>query len=203
MNKTLYTLTTIGICALMLGSAFIFLPADLGGAKRIGPAYLYPDPQKTPCTVATSDFKELTARYDGKTYSQANRKTTESMKRRVCELYPENCSAVFNVSNEKDHCVPIALGGEDSMDNLWAQPEVNKWNGKNYGFRQKDALEGLLWREMKAGKITPNVAQECLYADWVKCYNLWIGDNLGGENMIDPDDEEVNGVQIQTKVIVE
>lgn len=142
---------------------------------RVGPAFLYPDPKETPCLIATSDFAELTANYNGKTYSQAHRKTSAKTKQRVCDAYPENCKA----SREIDHCIPIALGGADDLRNLWAEPEIQNWNGENWGFRRKDALESYMVAQMKAGKITPNEAQECFSDDWVKCYTEYMSDRLG------------------------
>lgn len=133
---------------------------------HVGPAYLYPDAKLTPGIVATQDIQKLTA--TNPTYSQAHRKTTEAMKKEVCKEY--SC----DVSIEIDHFCPLALGCADDVKNLWAQPEVNMWNGVDYGFHTKDKLEAYLVLRMKAGVITPKAAQDCILQDWVRCYQHYI-----------------------------
>ncbi len=144
---------------------------------------LYPNRALTPGLVATTDFKELTAVSTCGTYSQCHRLTTSSMKSQVCKEYPQNCDG----HQEIDHFCPLALGCADDIKNLWAQPEhvgtttvqVSKnasydiGNGEDLGFHTKDKLETYLVSQMKAGKITPSDAQQCILKDWVTCFHKY------------------------------
>lgn len=151
-------------------------------SHHVGPDFLYPDPKLTPGVMATQDINELTA--TNPTYSQAHRKTTEAMKRAVCKEYPSGCT----VKAEVDHFCPLALGCADDVKNLWEQPETNLWNGINYGFHQKDALEAYLARAVKIRTITPKDAQDCIIQDWVRCYQQYIKPIAGAVSTTDPDD---------------
>ncbi|HEY7390291.1 MAG TPA: hypothetical protein VH640_17370 [Bryobacteraceae bacterium] len=48
---------------------------------------------------------------------------------------------------EIDHFFPLCAGGSNDITNLWFQPENNVWNGKNYGFREKDDLEAWICQQ--------------------------------------------------------
>lgn len=165
--------------------------------SRVGPDYLYPDPTLTPGLVATTDFNELTSTYTTGcngiqtpcTYSQSHRHTTSKMKTDICNEYPVNCKS--EPTPEADHACPLALGCADDERNLWYQPAVNMWNGVDYGFHTKDKLESYLVIQMKAGKISPSDAQQCILKDWVACYQKYFNRKLGSvDNSVvsDPDD---------------
>jgi hypothetical protein len=59
---------------------------------------------------------------------------------------------------EFDHLIPLACGGDSSIDNLWPQP-----HGDPDGSNGKDKLEDLLYREMLAGSITQAQAVQQIY----------------------------------------
>ena len=139
---------------------------NTGVVAHIGPAYLYPNPQLTPGKADTLSFQDLTARYNGQTYSQAHRNVSNTEKNQVCNEYPDNCK----VSNEKDHFYPLCAGGSNDITNLWAQPEVNQWKGEDWGFHRKDKLESWICVQIKAGKLDPKDAFQRLTSDWVKFY---------------------------------
>ncbi|HEX4277367.1 MAG TPA: hypothetical protein VHZ74_18550 [Bryobacteraceae bacterium] len=40
-----------------------------------------------------------------------------------------------------DHFIPLWAGGSSDLTNLRFQPETNLWNGRNYGYHEKDDLE--------------------------------------------------------------
>lgn len=137
-------------------------------AHRTAPANLYPDSRLTPGKIATSDFNELTSLYGSQTYSKAHRNTSSALKQTVHDEYPTCASP-----NEIDHLVPLALGGDDSQDNLWCEAANLTWNGENYGFHTKDALENYLVIQMKSGMISVQDAQQCILQDWVACYQKY------------------------------
>jgi hypothetical protein len=155
--------------------------------KHIGPPEAYPNPQYTPGLIATTDFNELTQTSSCGTYSKCHRLTTSNMKSQVCSEYPANCTG----TQEIDHFCPLALGCADDVKNLWAEPEHIMVNGFDYGFHTKDALEDKMVLLIKAGKITPADAQQCILTDWVKCYQIYVAtQSFGGftpMEAIDPD----------------
>lgn len=159
----------------VLGAAGVGVAALLGAValhapNHIGPAYLYPTSHLTPGVVATDSFADLTAVIGGQTYSMAHRNTSDALKKEVRAEYPQ-CPA----QQEIDHFVPLALGGADVLGNLWCQPAINQWNGKDYGYHTKDKLESYLIIMVKAGTLAPNVAQTCILSDWVACYQKYLG----------------------------
>lgn len=163
----------------------------LNTPHHVGPAYLYPNPSLTPGLVATQDFGALTA--SNPTYSQAHRNTTEGQKKQVRANYPKAVCATPS-DCEIDHFCPLALGCADDVQNLWVQPAANDWQGQDYGYHAKDKLESRLVLEMKAGKVSPKDAQQCILRDWVACYQKYFGTqpSFGGVgNAVDPDLEGV------------
>lgn len=172
----------LAFLAVLVILGFIVLKSDqkqveIGATSN---SSLYPDKVLTPGLVATTDFTELTAVSSCGTYSQCHRKTTSNMKAIVCKEYPTNCTG----TQEIDHFCPLALGCADDVKNLWAEPEHVMINGQDFGFHTKDKLETYLVSQMKAGKITPSDAQQCILADWVGCYKKYFNSqSFGAINM--------------------
>lgn len=154
--------------------------------SHVGPDRLYPDPKFTKGKVETSSFVDLIKSYNGQTYSQAHRAVSSSEKKTICAEYVHNCGEKVEI----DHFIPLAIGGSNDTTNLWAQPEVNDWNGQDFGFHTKDKLETFLVAKVKKGEVAPKVAQDCIASDWVYCYQKYIGNNLGGTEGIWYDGED-------------
>lgn len=170
--------------ALSLGAAAIVTAAVAVSPQHIGPAALYPNAVLTPGLIATQSFAELTANSACGTYSQCHRNTSSAQKTQVEKEYPA-CPA----QHEIDHLVPLALGGADDVRNLWCQPEVNEWNGQDFGYHAKDKLETYLVIQMKAGTITPKDAQNCILQDWPACFQKFFSGQKFGSLYV-PDDED-------------
>ena len=119
--------------------------------------FLLPDPHRTPGAVRTTDTASLcVATFRTGPY----RKTTASMKRKVCQEY--GASDCPNPENgEIDHLAPLEIGGLDSIENLWWQPSPQ--------YHLKDKVENAMHKLMCEGKLTAAQAQSCLIADWVAC----------------------------------
>lgn len=166
--KKLYLsiITLLGIGALAVGTI---------SPQHVAPAYLYPNVQYTWGIIETSSLIELTKFYGDQTYSQSHRNVPDSEKKAVCNNYAKNCTTKVEI----DHFIPVALGGSNSVGNLWAQPEVNLWNNEDWGFHKKDRLETYLVAQMKHQAITPAEAQKCIKDDWVACYKKEIGTKVG------------------------
>jgi hypothetical protein len=120
-------------------------------AKRVEP-----DSSYTPghlCSPSDPNFKEY--RY-AEHIPYCNRNVTQQMKLTIAQHYgvPQ---ADWN-GYEFDHLIPLAIGGDSSIDNLWPQP-----HGDPDGSNGKDKLEDLLYREMAAGTVTQAQAVQQIY----------------------------------------
>lgn len=162
-------------------------PTKPTSAEHIGPANLYPDPTMTPGLADTLDVSDLTRRYTegcprGKkscTYSQAHRKVPARVHKSVYDEYNIPADARNIQHGEVDHFYPLCAGGSNDIKNLWYQPAENEWNGKNFGFHEKDKLEAYICVQIKAGKMEPKNAFDRIQKDWVKFY---LDEGLNNQN---------------------
>jgi hypothetical protein len=69
---------------------------------------------------------------------------------------------------ELDHIISLELGGADTLDNLWPQCGPNRAVLNKRFFKQKDAVENFLAREVKAGRMKLDVAQQGIAEDWTQ-----------------------------------
>ena len=69
---------------------------------------------------------------------------------------------------ELDHIISLELGGADTLDNLWPQCGPNKAVLNKRFFKQKDAVENFLAREVRAGRIDLARAQQGIAEDWTQ-----------------------------------
>jgi hypothetical protein len=69
---------------------------------------------------------------------------------------------------ELDHLVPLELGGADGLGNIWPQcgPDSTILNDRY--FKVKDRVENYLADEVKAGRISLDVAQRGVASDWTQ-----------------------------------
>lgn len=152
--------------------------STFAAAERVGPAKLYPDPTMTPGLADTLRAADLTKRYtegcpSGKTsctYSQAHRNVPAGEHKQVYDEYnvPEDARNIQH--GEVDHFYPLCAGGSNEIKNLWYQPAENEWNGKNFGFHEKDKLETYVCAQIKAHQMDPKDAFNRIQKDWVKFY---------------------------------
>ena len=115
-----------------------------------------PDSSYTPghlCNPSDPNFKEY--RY-AEHIPYCNRNVTQQMKTTIAAHYgvPQADWSGY----EFDHLIPLAIGGDSSIDNLWPQP-----HGDPDGSNGKDKLEDVLYREMAAGTITQAAAVQQIY----------------------------------------
>lgn len=69
-------------------------------------------------------------------------------------------------SYEVDHLIPLALGGNNDIANLFPQPAE-----PSPGFREKDVVEVYLQQQACAGAVDLSVAQEQIANNWLDVYN--------------------------------
>ena len=69
---------------------------------------------------------------------------------------------------ELDHIISLELGGADTVDNLWPQCGPTRAALNKRFFKQKDAVENFLNREVKAGRMDLSAAQRGIAEDWTQ-----------------------------------
>jgi hypothetical protein len=81
---------------------------------------------------------------------------------------------------EVDHLIPLELGGDNTIENLWAQPASPR-----PGFHEKDHVEDYLHRRVCSGVMTLEEAQRVIAADWLSVWRrmggIGTGDNVEEE----------------------
>jgi uncharacterized protein YgiM (DUF1202 family) len=153
-------------------------PANQPTGQRVGPASLYPNPSLTSGKADTLVVADLTKRYtqncpSGKascTYSESHRNVPSSVHTHVYDEYNVPQSKRNKIDGEVDHLYPLCAGGSNDISNLWYQPAVNLWNGKNFGFHTKDILEVHVCELIKNHNLDPQEAFDRLTKDWVRYY---------------------------------
>ena len=105
------------------------------------------------CNDTDSDFQEY--RYP-EHIPYCRRNVTQQMKVEVAAHYgvPQGDWSSY----EFDHLIPLAIGGDSHVDNLWPQP---RGESNSDG---KDKLENQLYLQMKAGTVTQADAVKEIYA---------------------------------------
>ena len=69
---------------------------------------------------------------------------------------------------ELDHIISLELGGADVLENLWPQCGPTRAVLNKRFFKQKDAVENYLAREVKAGRMDLSAAQHGIAEDWTQ-----------------------------------
>lgn len=81
---------------------------------------------------------------------------------------------------EVDHLIPLELGGDNSIANLWPEAAAPV-----PGFHEKDEVENVLHAQVCSGAMALGAAQGLIAADWVSVWR-WMqrqagsGDVIGG-----------------------
>jgi hypothetical protein len=90
---------------------------------------------------------------------------------------------------EVDHLIPLELGGDNTLENLWAQPASPR-----PGFHEKDHVEVYLHREVCSGRMALADAQRAITTDWVVVWKQISGgaesEGLGTLGTSKPEDED-------------
>lgn len=96
------------------------------------------------------------------------RHVTAAMKAEVLAAY--NIQRTQASYYEIDHLVPLAIGGANTVANLWPQPWVEA--------DQKDVLEVELQRRVCRGLLPQAQAQREIAVDWPAAYARYVGGRL-------------------------
>jgi hypothetical protein len=136
----------------------------LTAAVRSAAGRTRPDSSFTPghlCSPTDPNFKEY--RYS-EHIAYCQRHVTQAMKQEVGAHYGIAQSDWSNY--EFDHLIPLSLGGDSSIDNLWPEP-----NADNQAPSGKDQLELQLYLQIRDGKITQAEAVRQIFA-WFDAFQL-------------------------------
>jgi hypothetical protein len=128
-----------------------------------------PDPACTPGAIF-ADATPSTICVAG--YTQTVRNVPVNLKAQVYTAYglsyPQETGAY-----ETDHLIPLELGGDNDIANLFPQPAV-----PTPGYHEKDLVENYLHDEVCAGTIGLAAAQKQIANDWVAVYDVIAPEDL-------------------------
>jgi len=107
-----------------------------------------PDPQNTPgslCTVQDKDFKEF--RYEEQ-IAYCKRNVSRGFKKYIYALYriPKKCRKQYTI----DHLLPLAIGGNNNLQNLWPEHKAIKSLRQNLEFNIYMKLKKTLINQQEA-----------------------------------------------------
>ena len=106
-------------------------------------------------------------------YTKTVRNVPSSMKKRVYGRYglTGNNTGYCMVKEgcEIDHLIPLELGGNNNIENLWPQPYTGLWNA-----HMKDALENTLNARVCSKKMTLVIAQQVISENWETAYSKYV-----------------------------
>lgn len=71
---------------------------------------------------------------------------------------------------EVDHLIPLELGGDNTIENLWAEPASPK-----PGFHEKDLVENYLHKQVCSNAMTIDAAQKSIATDWLSVWKKMSG----------------------------
>lgn len=151
-----------GLTTVILLLAFACASPESRAAGAGLPDLIRPDPVLTPGAVMTTD----PAVFCHMGYSRSVRHTSGRLKRDVYQAYGIDRRGGHY---EVDHLVPLALGGADTLQNLWPQPrDTIPWNAS-----AKDRLEWRLTTLVCGRAVLAEQAQRDIAADWVAAYGKY------------------------------
>lgn len=143
-----------------------------GVQRRLGPADIYPDAERTP-GVANPDITQenidetiCNPRWSTKSIRPPAHYTNE-LKRQQIEEYDDSDTNPRDY--EEDHLIPLEIGGSPTDPrNLWPEPyETSIADG---GAHSKDKVENYLREEVCGGRIVLGEAQREIATDWYRVY---------------------------------
>ncbi|MBX4190208.1 HNH endonuclease [Candidatus Parcubacteria bacterium] len=120
-----------------------------------------PDPDCTPGAIFEEATKEQIC-VSG--YTKTVRKVSQSLKKKVYREYGIAYPPPTG-SYEADHFIPLALGGNNDIANLF--PEAAE---PRPGFKEKDVVEVYLHEKVCDGSIPLAAAQQAISKNWVSVY---------------------------------
>src|SRR5260370_9592274 len=139
---------------------------------RVGPSDIYPNPVHTPGAVnpdITDENIQQTICNPGWSTKFVRPPTSYTTKLKIEQLHEYDYADTNPRDYEEDHLIPLELGGNPTdQRNLWPEPyETSVPDG---GARAKDQVENYLRKQVCAGTIPLQTAQQEIASDWYRVY---------------------------------
>jgi hypothetical protein len=140
---------------------------------KTGPPGLYPNPTITPGVtnpgVTQSNIHQTICVSGWTATVRPPASYTNNLKTQGITEY--GFSDANPTDYEEDHFIPLELGGNPTdKKNLWPEPYNTAVNGQRIGAHEKDKVENLLKKQVCAGTMTLQQAQDQIQGDWYKVY---------------------------------
>lgn len=152
--------TSLSVAELLLA---LPQPVELDVATKTEDCHVsgvYPDHACTPGSVFDVDLEVMCT----PGYTKEVRNVSTTLKKKIYAAYgiayPQPTGTY-----ELDHLIPLALGGDNSEENLFPEAE-----GPKPGFKEKDVVEVYLHEEVCAGHLGLKAAQVQIANDWLAVY---------------------------------
>lgn len=134
---------------------------------------ILPNPILTPGDIRTNTVEGLLAVKSTKMIRNVPERERQEVFRRYGIAYQPRMPQW-----EIDHCVPIEIGGSNSISNLWPQSYITV----PYSAHQKDKLENFMARRVKqiavtnrpAATATLRIYQRWICTNWVSAYETLV-----------------------------
>jgi len=159
---------------------FVILFCLLPFSGRCEPPIL-PDPKLTPGDALDVTVADISV----PGYTKKVRNVPEEVKRRVYAEYGILTHAPREY--EVDHLIPLEIGGNNSIKNLWPQSYITQpWNA-----HVKDVLENRLHLLVCSGKLDLKTAQQEIAGNWIEAYKKYVGPEPGPAKRVEATAERV------------
>lgn len=160
------TIIVAVLTALVLGYFLYFEPSNevinnpYYQIKQVqGYSVVYPNPDLTPGEVATNDLDKICNKYYEELLVDAPQQVKEEAFRRYNMTYSSTSKDYV-----MDHKISLALGGSNSVNNIWPQPR------KYPGYLEKDVVQRFLREQVCANKTSLADARRQITQDWFLIY---------------------------------
>ncbi len=134
---------------------------------RVVAGVVLPDPRRTPGSRFAG---ATTAQICRVGYSAGVRSVSEATRRAVYASY--GVAWTSRGGYEVDHLIALELGGDNSIANLWPEPQNTD---SRAGYATKDGVENHLNALVCAGKVPLATAQNAIAANWYTAYERYRG----------------------------
>jgi len=143
-----------------------------GGCKtQVKNGFPVPDPKCTPGAINTTLTSAVLRNPEFRTTCVRNNLTSASQKATTYSLYniahPDQNQGVMQTC-ELDHLISLELGGADSLDNIWPQCGPPGVVLRERYFKEKDAVENYLAKQVRDGVMNLEEAQSGIASDWTQ-----------------------------------
>ena len=130
-------------------------------------AISYPDPSLTPGAIRSTDASEICA-----TGTSQFRHWDRDRSDLIFERY--HIARADRIAYTLDHLIPLAIGGADTIENIWPQPRrslAGEWDDT-----RKDQLEHRLAILVCSGELNVLEAQQAIADDWPTAFVKFVSE---------------------------